>query len=243
MSFINKPPQQGESLNKTVTSLDSVPEIKAKDELIYRTILISVNLLSLLIGLKMLIDSSFYFNSNNKYPHLTSLYIFVIIYTFGMIFSLVISFIIALIVKIIKDKKNKNQSIPENSLVVNEDNHSVLSLFVINKKSNQFNLMSYVFSFFIAITVGIYFISGPYALCLFFSLLINSPYSNIISYFLLYLFVLINMAAGALMIYILYIMITAKRKGSVRKENYDINNGDIENIREEIRNAMKTTEA
>ena len=52
-------------------------------------------------------------------------------------------------------------------------------------------------------------------------------------------FLFINLIAGLIMIIVLFYMVFKKRSGSVRKLEYPVDNNNIENIREEIREAIK----
>ena len=230
--------------NPSRPSLDSIQEISYRKELYFRFSLIIINIISLITGIYILANNNFYLNKKYKFTNYNSLYIFIITYTLGMLAALILSFIIALIAKVISFFKNKKQNNtindnPNKDLMNNEEVHSRISLFILNNKQNEIAIIPFTLSYFIAFTIGIYFIALPYSFCLIINLFKNDFYSEFIKFFWLYFFLFINLIAGSIMIIVLFYMVFKKRSGSVRKFEYPVDNDNIENIRAEIRNAIR----
>ena len=232
------------SANFSRPSFDSIQEISYNKEKYIRISLIFINIISLITGIYILNHSDFYLNPDYKFQNHRALFVFIIVYMIGMISALIISFFIALIAKIIHYFKYKNQNdynsnIQNENLENNEQFHNRIADFIINKKQSEFALIPFTLSYFIAVTLGLYFIVLPYSFFLIINLLRNETYSNFISFFWLYLFLIINLLAGLIMTISLFYMVFAKRSGSVRKFDYPVDNDNIENIREQVRNAIK----
>ena len=236
--------EQPKNSNPSRPSLDSIQEISNRKELYFRFSLIIINIISLITGIYILSNNDFYLNKKYKFTNYNSLYVFIITYTLGMLAALILSFIIALIAKVISFFKNKNQNNtindnPNKDLMNNEEVHSRISLFILNNKQNEIAIIPFTLSYFIAFTIGLYFIALPYSFCLIINLFKNDFYSEFIKFFWLYFFLFINLIAGSIMIIVLFYMVFKKRSGSVRKFEYPVDNDNIENIRAEIRNAIK----
>lgn len=222
-------------------SIDSVPEISKQKELFLRSGLIIINVISLLLGFYILFHPSHYFPKNSKFEHTTSLHFFLILYSLGMIGSLILAFIISSGIKIFFQMKNgnKNNNNNQKGLIYCEENHSVDSFSNINNNINEIGIIPYTLTIFIVITIVIYFICLPYALCLFIDLVKDKLYCKVSDYGFLYIFIGVNAIAGGILVYILFVMIFAKRKGSLRKKNMDIDDNNIQKIRNEIKNAIQ----
>lgn len=237
---------QKKSTDYSRPSLDSIQEISNKKENCFRFSLILINIISLIAGIYILRHSDFYLSLDYKFKNHRALYAFIIIYTLGMFLALIISFTIALIAKLIYyyKKKKENNPIPDiqnNDLINNEQGQgkSRISTFVLNNMQNEFGIIPFTLSYFIAVTIGLYFIAFPYSFFLIINLFKNEYYSKFITFFWLYFFLFINLVAGSIMVIALFYMVFKKRSGSVRKFEYPVNNEDIEKIREEIKNAIQ----
>ena len=234
-----------EDIKSSRPSLDSIQEISYKKEKLIRISLIVINIISLITGIYILNNSDFYLNKDYKFQNHRSLFVCIIIYMLGMISALIISFLIALTAKLIyyfKYKKQNeiiNNNIQNENLENNEQFHSRISEFIINNKQSEFALIPFTLSYFIAVTLGLYFIALPYSFFLIINLLRNDTYSKFISFFLIYFFLIINLLAGLIMVISLFYMVFAKRSGSVRKIEYPVDNDNIENIREQVRKAIQ----
>ena len=235
------------SENRSRISLDSIQEISYRKEVYIRFSLILINIASLIIGIYILKNSEYFLNPDYKFTNYRSLYFFIITYSLGMISALFLSFLIALIVKLINLLKNKKENIDnstvaestDKNLINLEQEHTRISVFILNNKQNEIALIPFTLSYFIAITIGLYFIALPYSFCLIINLLKNEIYSKFTSFFWLYIFLIINFIAGLILILSLFYMVFAKRSGSVRKLEYKLDNENVEKIREEVRDAIK----
>ena len=235
------------SENRSRISLDSIQEISYRKEVYIRFSLILINIASLIIGIYILKNSEYFLNPDYKFTNYRSLYFFIITYSLGMISALFLSFLIALIVKLINFLKNKKENIDnstvaestDKNLINLEQEHTRISVFILNNKQNEIALIPFTLSYFIAITIGLYFIALPYSFCLIINLLKNEVYSKFTSFFWLYIFLIINFIAGLILILSLFYMVFAKRSGSVRKLEYKLDNENVEKIKKEVRDAIK----
>ena len=236
------------SKNTDIPSLNSVIEMNSKNRSLFSITLFSINVISFIFGVYILYHNDYYLNPEYKFVNQISLYIFIIIYTLGMLSSLILSFLFALIMKLIQHYKNKNKKYTNNNinnnnsnidLIPNEEVHSQISSFIINNKQNEIALIPFTLSYFIAFTIAIYLIALPYSLLLIFNLFYNEFLGKVFSFILLYLFVFINFCAGLINVIVLFYLVFVKKRGNIRKIDYNINNNNIESIRNEIRNAMK----
>ena len=104
----------------TVNSIDSSPEFQHKTYL-SKTILL-MSFLSLIIGLYILFNQSYYLNKDYNFSNLKTLYYYIIIYTLGLFGVIIISFCLALIIKLMSSikkclKSNKIDNEKENILI------------------------------------------------------------------------------------------------------------------------------
>lgn len=234
-----------QSTNRKRPSLDSIQEISQNKEICIRRILILINIASLFIGGYILNFRDHFLNPDYKFKNYYALYFFIIAYTLGMILALILSFFTALIVKVIYFFKNKGHSTEKstidtnNNLVLDEQAHSRISVFVMNNTQNEIAIIPFALSSSLVFIIGIYFISLPYSCLLLINLLRDKTYSDVISFSWIYIFLGINLVAGLMMFVSLFYMVFAKRSGSVRKFEFPIENESIENIRNEVRDAIK----
>jgi H+/Cl- antiporter ClcA len=232
---------------KTVPSVNSVIEMSSKSRTLFSLSLFVINIISFITGLYILYHNDYYLNPEYKFVNHISLYIFIIIYILGMISALIFSFLFALIMKIIYYYKNnikKSLNISNNNnsnleLIPNEEGHSPITSFIMKNKQNKIALIPFTLSYFIAFSIGIYLTAFPYAFLLIYNLLQNDVLCTIFSFKLLYLFMVINLCAGLINFFVLIYLVFVKTRGNIRKMDYNIDNNNIENIRNEIRNAMK----
>ena len=243
--------EEDEKSKKTdIPSLNSVIEMSSKNRSLISLTLFSINIISFIFGVYILYHNDYYLNPEYKFVNQISLYIFIIIYTLGMLSSLILSFLFALVMKIIihyknNNKKSMNFNNNNNSnleLIANEEVrssvHTPISSFILNNKQNEIALIPFTLSYFIAFTIGIYLVALPYAFLLITYLFQNEFFCKVFSFLLLYLFMLINLCAGLINAVVLIYLVFVKKRGNIRKIEYNIDNKNIENIRNEIRNAM-----
>lgn len=234
-----------QSTNRKRPSLDSIQEISQNKEICIRRILILINIASLFIGGYILNFRDHFLNPDYKFKNYYALYFFIIAYTLGMILALILSFFTALIVKVIYFFKNKGHNTEKstidtnNNLILDEQAHSRISVFVMNNTQNEIAIIPFALSSSLVFIIGIYFISLPYSCLLLINLLRDKTYSDVISFSWIYIFLGINLVAGLMMFVSLFYMVFAKRSGSVRKFEFPIENESIENIRNEVRDAIK----
>ena len=236
------------SKNTDIPSLNSVIEMNSKNRSLFSITLFSINVISFIFGVYILYHNDYYLNPEYKFVNQISLYIFIIIYTLGMLSSLILSFLFALIMKIFIHYKNNNKksmNFNNNSnleLIANEEVrssvHTPISSFILNNKQNEIALIPFTLSYFIAFTIGIYLVALPYAFLLITYLFQNEFFCKVFSFLLLYLFMLINLCAGLINAVVLIYLVFVKKRGNIRKMEFNIDNKNIENIRNEIRNAM-----
>ena len=239
------PEDQRRSTVHSRPSLDSIQEISYNKEKLIRTTLILINIISLIAGIYILAHREFYLSPDYKFDNYRSLYVFLVIYTLGMIVALFLSFIIAVIAKLISYFRNKgrNNLLSNNMQNENSSNNvqyrTRITDFILNNNQNDIAIIPFTLSYFIAITIGLYFIALPYSFCLIISLLKNESYSKFITFFFLFFFLIINLLAGSIMIITLFYMIFSKRSGSVRKFEYSIDNDNVNDIRAQVKDAIK----
>jgi hypothetical protein len=230
---------QKKSTNYSRPSLDSIQEISYKKENYIRISLILINIISLITGIYILNHRDFYLSPDYKFQNYKSLYVFIIVYMLGMLAALFLSFLIAITAKLIYYFKNKKQN---EFIIQNENNEQFntrITEFIANNRQNEVAIIPFTLSYFIAVTIGIYFIALPYSFFLIINLFRNDSYSQFITFFWLYFFLLINLIAGGIMVFALFYMVFAKRSGSVRKIEYPVDDDNVENIRAQVRDAIK----
>ena len=249
MAEIIEEDEKSKNTFKSKLSLDSVEEISSRTRSLLSLSLIIINLISIIIGIFILYNNNYYLNPDFKFSNQISLFIFIIIYTFGILFALIMSFLFSLIMKIIYYYKNSNNPIinnndndnnnnNNNNLVDNEKKLGRISIFILNNQRNEIALIPFTLSYFIIFIICIYFIAFPYAIILMIKLLQNNFLRKVFSFILLYLFILINLLAGLIMDLALFYIVFVKKRGNIRKQEFNIDNSNIENIRNEIRIAM-----
>ena len=205
-----------QSTNRKRPSLDSIQEISQNKEICIRRILILINIASLFIGGYILNFRDHFLNPDYKFKNYYALYFFIIAYTLGMILALILSFFTALIVKVIYFFKNKGHSTEKstidtnNNLVLDEQAHSRISVFVMNNTQNEIAIIPFALSSSLVFIIGIYFISLPYSCLLLINLLRDKTYSDVISFSWIYIFLGINLVAGLMMFVSLFYMVFAK---------------------------------
>ena len=217
------------------SSINSNPEFKQKKFYCLRISLIIINIISIILGFFICQNKEYYLSIDYKFDYFFFLFIFIILYSFGMISSLIISFLLFIIIKILIFIINFCSNI-SNSLKQKNKKESNKS---INSYSNQISLLSYSFSLFIVITCIIYFISLPYSIFLLYFMNKNKFYSNYKVFLILYFFIIINAFSGLILLYVLLITIFSKRKGSVRKRQFFIDDNKLNKIEKEIKEAME----
>jgi len=82
------------------SSINSNPELKEKKIYFLRISLIIINIISLIAGFYLYQNRIYYLSSEYKFEYRNYLFIFIILYSFGMIGTLFFSFLLAILLKI-----------------------------------------------------------------------------------------------------------------------------------------------
>lgn len=229
--------EEKEKRSISQSSINSNPELKEKKVYFLRISLIIINIISLFSGFYIYHNRIYYLSSEYKFDYRKCLFIFVMLYSLGMIGTLIFSFLLAIFLKIfifIVDLFTGES----NPLIKNEEINSENSFRFINSHANQISLIPYAFTFFIIFTATLYLIGLPYSIFLLIFMNKNKYYSNSKDFALLYIFVIINAIGGFILFYILLIIVFAKRDGSFRQRRFFIDDNNLNNLRNEIKGAM-----
>ena len=124
---------KSKNTSKSKPSLDSIEEMSSKNRTFFRLTLITINIISFIIGIYILYNNNYYLNPDFKFSNYISLYFFIILYSFGMLSALILSFLFSLVLKIIYHYKNNNSkdnniNSSKNDLMENEQDHSQISI-------------------------------------------------------------------------------------------------------------------
>ena len=198
--------------------------------------------MSLISGIYIYQNRNYYLSKAYKFEYSKTLLIFIILYTLGMLGTLIFSFFLSVLLKIIVSIINMFQDKSKIPLNKNEEKHSENSFAFINSNSNEFSIIAYTFTLFIITTAIIYFLSLPYSIFLLIFMNKNEYYNNSNDFPVLYFFVIINTIAGSIIFYVLLIIAFAKREGSFRQISFFIDDNNLNDLRNEIREAMKKAE-
>ena len=228
----------------TVNSIDSVPEFQEKAYL--SKIIVSMSILSLLIGIYILLNKEYYLNTNINFLLYTKLYYYIIIYTLGLIGVLFTSFFLALIIKLIssikKCLKSKNNEIEKENILIDkeeeEESEDDNFLTQILQNADNISMVPYTFSICVLLTIILYVVGFPISWYLIYNLLIDNVYSNYYKFFILYLFIFINSISGAIFIFVLIIFVKSKRKNSLRKLSFTYDEDNLIAVYKEVKDAI-----
>ena len=224
----------------TVNSIDSSPEFQHKTYL-SKTILL-MSFLSLIIGLYILFNQSYYLNKDYNFSNLKTLYYYIIIYTLGLFGVIIISFCLALIIKLMSSikkclKSNTIDNEKENILISEEeDDDNFLSQILEN--ANNISMIPYTFSICVLFTIILYLTGFPLSWYLIYSLMKNNIYYNVFNFFLLYCFIFINTISGSIFIFVLVIFIKTRRQNSLRKLSFIYDDYNLEAVYKEVKDAI-----
>ena len=233
-------PNKNNNLRDSISSINSNPELRNNKIFYLRISLIIINLISAILGFYIYKDKDYYLKKEYNFEYYNYLLLFVFIYSLGMIFSLIISFILAIVIKAfffffkLCSKNNDN-----NSLIKGERNPSENSIRYINSQADEISIIPYTLTLFVVITAVIYFFSLPYSIFLLIFLHNDKTYSSLSNFRKLYLFLVINLIAGLIMFYVILIIVFVKREGSLRKRRISIDDNNLQNIKDEIKEAMQ----
>ena len=224
------------------SSVNSNPELKGNKIFSLRISLILINIISTISGCYILKNKKYYLSPENGFEYHNSLFLFIVLYTLGMVAALIFSFLFTLIIKIFSFIYNLFNSENPKLIKSEEQRQSESSLRFILENANELSLIPYTFTIFVVTTCILYLISLPYTIFLLIFLNKNDLYSNYKDFHLLYFFVVINMIAGLILFYVSIIVVFVKRDGSFRKRSYYIDDNNLNNLRNEIRDAIQKAE-
>ena len=235
---------QNNDLRNSESSINSNPELKNNQIFVLRLSLIIVNIISIILGCYIYQYKEYYLNPEYNFEYHKCLYIFIISYSLGMISTLIFAFILSLFIKIcvfvfnLFCRNNNN-----NSLINNEERPPTENSFrYINAHADDIALIPYTLTWFVVTTAIIYFLSLPYSIFLIIFLQKNKTYSSLKDFRILYSFLIINFIAGLIIFYVILIVVFVKREGSFIKRRVSIDDNNLANLKEEIKNAMKKVE-
>ena len=236
-------PKQNKELRNSESSINSNPELKKNTFFFLRLLLLSINIISAILGFYIFKNKEYYLNPEYKFEYEQYLSLFLLLYSFGMIFTLIFSFLLALLIKIcvfILNIFSKNDNSP---LIKEEERPSTENSFrYINSHADEIALIPQTLSWFVVTTSILYFLDLPYSVFLYIFFQKDKTYSSMKDFQLLYSFLVINFIAGLILLYVILMVVFVKREGSFRKKRLSIDDNNLENLREEIRNAMKKAE-
>ena len=224
----------------TINSIDSFPEFRNK--LYLSKIIISISILSLILGVYILIKGNYYFNPNYNFTSLNFLYYYIIIFTFGLFGILFLSFLITLFIKLFiaikKCFKSRNKDIIEKEILLEENNiNNNISLREIENADN-IGLIPYTLSIGIFLNIILYVFGFPCSFYLIYCLIKNDIYSNFIDFFLIYLFIVINNISGGIFLFILFAFIRNRTYNSLRKMSFNYDEDNLMAVYKEVKDAI-----
>ena len=224
----------------TINSIDSFPEFRNK--LYLSKIIISISILSLILGVYILIKGNYYFNPNYNFTSLNFLYYYIIIFTFGLFGILFLSFLITLCIKLFiaikKCFKSRNKDIIEKEILLEENSiNNNISLREIENADN-IGLIPYTLSIGIFLNIILYVFGFPCSFYLIYCLVKNNIYSNFIDFFLIYLFIVINNISGGIFLFILFAFIRNRTYNSLRKMSFNYDEDNLMAVYKEVKDAI-----
>ena len=232
---------QQKELRNSDSSINSNPELKHNKIFYLRISLIVINIISAILGLYIYKYKNYYLNPEYNFDYYKCLIIFLIIYSLGMILSLLFAFLLAILIKICNfilnlfSNNNNNNQLMQNSERPATEN----SIRYINANSDDIAIIPYTMTWFVVLSAILYFFSLPYSIFLLIFMQKDKTYSILRNFQALYSFLVINLLAGLILFYVILIVVFVKREGSFRKKKLSIDDQNLQNLREEIKEAMQ----
>ena len=203
-----------------------------------------MSFLSLILGLYILLNNSFYFNAKYNFSYSSILYYYILIYTLGLIGIFILSFCITLFIKLIssikkcfkQNNKDNNDILKEKEILLDDNYNSILS----NELENSDNIATIPYTLSICIFLGIilYLIGFPFSFYLIYILFQNNYYYKISEFIGLYLFILINDISGGIFLFVLISFIRNKTPNSLRKMSFAYDEDNLMNAYKEVEDAI-----
>ena len=231
---------QKKELRNSDSSINSNPELKHNKIFYLRISIIIINIISAVLGLYIYKYKNYYLNPEYIFDYYKCLIIFLIIYSLGMILSLLFAFLLAVLIKIFNFVLNLFSKNDNNQLMQNNERPPTENSFrYINANSDEISIIPYTMTWFVVISAILYFFSLPYSIFLLIFMQKDKTYSILTNFQALYSFLVINLLAGLIIFYIILIVAFVKREGSFRKKKLSIDDQNLQNLREEIKEAMQ----
>ena len=231
---------QKKELRNSDSSINSNPELKHNKIFYLRISIIIINIISAVLGLYIYKYKNYYLNPEYNFDYYKCLIIFLIIYSLGMILSLLFAFLLAVLIKIFNFVLNLFSKNDNNQLMQNNERPPTENSFrYINANSDEISIIPYTMTWFVVISAILYFFSLPYSIFLLIFMQKDKTYSILTNFQALYSFLVINLLAGLIIFYIILIVAFVKREGSFRKKKLSIDDQNLQNLREEIKEAMQ----
>ena len=218
----------------TSNTILSLPDFNNK--LYLSKSIIFISFFSLLLGIYILYEYSYYFNPSYNFYHPSLLYYYVIIYTFNLLGIFFISFFITLIIKLVISirqcfKLDEDEEILLEKRLNEEENF----LNQILENANNISIINYTLTISIFLTILLYVLGLPFSFYLIVALICNKFYYNIINFFVIYVFMIINGFSGAIFLFVLYSFI---KSNSLRKISFSFNEDYLISVYQEIDDAI-----
>ena len=106
--------------------------------------------------------------------------------------------------------------------------------------ADKVTLFPYMVTFYIILTIAFYLVAFPLSIILLVQLWDHRDYRDKVEYWALYVFAFSNLLKGVLIVIVFIHMLVAKRrKISILKENINVNEDKIKELRNEVNQALK----
>ena len=231
----------------TVNSIDSSPEFQHKTYL--SKIIIIMSLLSLIIGIYIFLNKSYYLNPVYNFSNQKILWYYLIIYTLGLFGVILTAFVLALLIKLIssmrkclkskKSEKEKEKKLIDEEIDEVDDDDDEDNIFTqMLENADNISMIPYTFTICVLLTIILYVVGFPFSWFLIYSLSRNIFYKYFYNFFLLYFFLFINSVSGAILLFVSVIFIIAKRQISVRKLSFTYDEDNLNAIYKEVKDAI-----
>jgi hypothetical protein len=213
------------SHNITKESINS-DYINREDTIGFKIFFISMSIVCTIFGIFMLINKKYYFSDEYNFKYINHLFIFVIIYSIGLLTAVIISFVLSIfiyiILKIINccSKKKKNNDIN------------------LGNNINEISFINLCVSISTLIIIFLYLSTLIYGVFLIIKMRKNINYKDFLKFFFLYCFIIINILLGFSLFIIFLKKLFNKQKSSNRVKHYKLEEEYIENIEKEINDAF-----
>ena len=228
-----------------------------------RITLVITGLASIILGIYMLINFNDFFEVNFNYRQL--LLIFVYIYFPSGIGIFLLSLILSLLIYLffwccqkqkihgapLYDEQDQSESIAEFK-TSNLDDIGNINKGKIDKtkfsgekeyigvNADKVTLLPYTMTIFIIISIAYSFLALPLSIFLLVKLFDEPEYRDFKEYWVLYIFIIVNLTNGIVFVIVFFHMFLVKRKeNSILKKNMELDENLIKSLRAEVREALK----